>query len=945
MERLYVKLFGKPEIQLDDASITIKLKRSEALLYYLVYEKRVDREQLVHLIWPDVEIEVAKKNLRNALYRIKKDLGQGFFSTPNKHTIECTGGETSLVETDVHQSQGLFMQQYRGTFLEGFSFKGDDDFQRWRLAVEMTLNQRYKRLSDKAFQEAFEAGKYSYAFDIAQTLHQIDPYDEVATQMMMNVHQARHQIKEMIRAYDQLKDNLDREMGIAPNKETTALYYQLLQKRQDQEVKESLIFGRVGEFQILMNHMQRQEDSLHPFNLLIVEGEAGVGKTKLIQAAVENFQSSTEVIWGYCYMMEQHFAYKTFNKVLGQLFKRRRMKGESIPRDSSQVLGKVFPDIMPEGEVPRLENIESIRTEYVERLLCKVLREWTEEQPIVLIFDDMQWMDDWSVGLLETLVLNVPKLKIIASLRKCDRGTVHRMMTVIGHHQRLIKIPLGRFSPQETHAFLDEMTDFVMTREEKDKVYEASEGNAFFIVEYVGFYHRNDAKSLHRIKNLLDARMMEVSAEGQKILDMIAIFFDGAEHQFLEKLYAKPYEQLIDVLEELRTKDFIREFESAGTVVIDFTHHKLRAHIEQKMSAVTRKVLHRRVGELIEAHIPGDSRDIAFFQKLMYHFEQAGELSKSLKYTLCYLKNYFDFSHELYPEGHLSVDIQLDYSPEYYFSKIEALLDHAHLEEGDNWLRQYYHMKARYLIRRGDYEEGLSMIEQLMALSLAFGDEDMLFKASVQKIYYLIQTERPFEMAECLEEMKPWVKTPKRKAMYSRFQGIYHHLLGEYDQARQYFVKSIQAFKNLHREKNYALNIAAGYNYISETYLKEDVLELALEYAHRAIGYCKKYNILRGRSIFNTNAGAIAYALGEWDLAKAYLQEALKFFDMLDLLWRRSEAEGYLGIIEIAEGNVEKGWSLLMRAKKRAQKMHTPKTIGLLNQLEELAIQRYEVTP
>ena len=107
----------------------------------------------------------------------------------------------------------------------------------------------------------------------------------------------------------------------------------------------------------------------------------------------------------------------------------------------------------------------------------------------------------------------------------------------------------------------------------------------------------------------------------------------------------------------------------------------------------------------------------------------------------------------------------------------------------------------------------------------------------------------------------------------------------------------------------------------------------ALVYVERAIELCRFHNIMRGSSIFNTNAGIIAYGMGKMDLAKSYFEEALKNFETVDTLWRRSEAEGYLGVILIQSGHEAAGRHYLENARKHAMIMGTPETLKLIESL------------
>ena len=67
MPELFVKMFGSPSIQVDGRSVTLPYRKAEALLYYLVMERRAARRDLVDLLWEDTEPSAALKNLRHAV--------------------------------------------------------------------------------------------------------------------------------------------------------------------------------------------------------------------------------------------------------------------------------------------------------------------------------------------------------------------------------------------------------------------------------------------------------------------------------------------------------------------------------------------------------------------------------------------------------------------------------------------------------------------------------------------------------------------------------------------------------------------------------------------------------------------------------------------------------------------------------------------------------------
>ncbi len=933
MKTLEVKLFGKPRVFFQGQMVALSLKKSEALLYYLACEQRANRDELVGRIWMDVEAQVAKKNLRNSLYRIKKDLGIDVFSSPSKNVIALN--ESLAFWCDYHEDEGYFLKHYEGKLLEGFVLKGADDFEVWRQDAEESLNRKYRQLVISCFDETLK-NDWPLAFQMASTLAAIDPFDELATRLLMRVYKEKNMYKQLVETYAALKVLLDEEMGIKPDSETRTLYYHLIQSRVKDGAKAEGLFGRQGEQGMIKLALSRSES-------VVVEGEAGVGKTKLLSTCLEQVEDGLEVIWTNCYLVEEGFAYKAWNQILGTLVERMRQKGIGFPEGVSQVLSKVFPSVLPEGEALYLEKVETIRSDYLEKLISKLLSDFTKHQRLVLAFDDLQWMDEWSLKLLQSVLLHVKGISFMASVRKSHSDKLGPFFTHLNKYHPTQTIARERFTKEETYAFLNEMLESEMSDDEKKKIYMASEGNAFFVVEYAGFFHRNDSKALYRLKNLMDARLMEVSKESQKVLGMMAMFFDETDYDMLIQLYAKSSDRLIEVVEELKSKDFIFEQVVDDAIKWRFTHHKLREHVYEKMPEMTRRVLHGKVAELLESQIKGRGRDVLLYQKLMYHYEGAKNRSKQLKYTLAYLKTYFDFSHELYPEGQMNVEIELDGSPEYYFDKLGSLFESAEDELAPEVASQYWYMKARYLIRAGDYDLGLKALESLKGLCATLGDDEMLFKALVQTLYYHIQTEQASAMAPVLAQMDGLQKSAKQEAMLYRLKGIERLMNGHFESARTYFMHSIEGYFALSEERVYALNIAAAYNYISETYLRTHAFEKALEYVNKAIDYARSHGIMRGRSVFNTSAGIIAYEMGHVESAKGYFEEALRCFEVVDSFWKKSEAEGYLGMILMEAGETERGARLLKRAKARALKINTPKTISLIESLEKQAMNVYDV--
>ena len=925
--QMALHLFGKPSLKIDAQSVEISLKKSEAMLYYIAYEKRVTRDEVVSIIWCDIEQQTAKKNLRNSLYRLKKDLDAELFSCPNKHVIEL-GASPSLI-IDVDQNDDYFLTHYKGKFIENFTLRESEDFERWRQSIETSLNQKYMKLAAIYVKVLLEEKNYTEALAIAQVMKKIDDFDESVARTLMSIYYHMGQYKQITEIYTHLKLLLDEEMGIQPDKVTRDHYYSLIYAPHESKGDGLRTFGRQRETTLI-------EKLLHQTALgqnrqsLVVMGEAGIGKSKLLEESILRYEKSFKRLKMTCYPAESNYAYKAWNDVFSQIAAIIEEEKIELPLFTKQVFVKFFPGFDEWTGSAYLENTETINADYLEKLSAKLFERLLKTNRIILYIDDLQWMDPLSLKLLLSLVNHVEGFVFVATLRNEYSDAMDHFIAQLYKYDRIVTIPLERFTREESYAFMDFLTDKHIDETLKARIFEESEGNAFFIVEGTVALTQGNSDRNHRFKGILDSRFIGIDRNEMKLLVIAAMFFDELDFDMLKSLYTIDEDLLLETIQFLKRRFILKEIESDDTIKLKFTHHKLREHVYAQTPMAKKKILHNRIGGIIEDKLIGDQRDILLYQKLIYHYSSAGNTVKHLTYYLKYLKAYFDFSHELYPELISNVPFAMDKSPEDTFDELEAMFSKLSEDEAMDLRVQVIHMKARYFIRQGRYVEGMALIDQLIDTSR---DEEILFKSYVQWFYYLIQTEKVDEMGALISKINNLKRSPKNVAVTLRLMGISSLMACRYEEARVFFSESIQCFENLGKVGQYVLNIAASYNYISEAYRRQNRMDEALVHVERAIELCRLHNIMRGSSIFNTNAGIIAYGMEKIELAKSYFEEALKNFETVDTLWRRSEAEGYLGVILIQSGHEAAGRAYLEKARKHAMIMGTPETLNLIERL------------
>ena len=117
--------------------------------------------------------------------------------------------------------------------------------------------------------------------------------------------------------------------------------------------------------------------------------------------------------------------------------------------------------------------------------LLDVLRMLAEQRPVVIVLDDLQWLDTSSVGVLQIALrrLRDERVGLLATMRTAPDAAVPVELDRAFPADRLVRLPIGPLSLGALHHLLRERVGLDLTRPELGRVHEASAGNPFFALE------------------------------------------------------------------------------------------------------------------------------------------------------------------------------------------------------------------------------------------------------------------------------------------------------------------------------------------------------------------------------------------------------------------------------------------------------------------------------
>lgn len=245
---LQLNILGRFEARFPSGElVSLPTRKTETLLTYLALVPGPhSRDHLANLLWSDRSEQQARNSLRQALNALKKIFAK-IVPQPLQIEQQTVNLASHLVEIDAVKLEELVLDQtpqaaaqatklYRGEFLEGVVVR-DSNGEEW-LAAE---RERFRRLATHALENALEfqlqSDELNAARETGERLVSLDRLNESAWQQLMRVYTARGERNQALMAYKRCLDILEKELGVEPTFETTALQAEIRDETPDLETR------------------------------------------------------------------------------------------------------------------------------------------------------------------------------------------------------------------------------------------------------------------------------------------------------------------------------------------------------------------------------------------------------------------------------------------------------------------------------------------------------------------------------------------------------------------------------------------------------------------------------------------------------------------------------------------------------------------------------------
>ena len=393
-------------------------------------------------------------------------------------------------------------------------------------------------------------------------------------------------------------------------------------------------------------------DDRGPVVHLVVSGEAGIGKTRLVEEARRMAERrGCLVLWGSATDLgDGDVPYGAIVEAL------RRLPASLGPEDLALVMGpgaqdlaRLVPALGSTGSLPDADpiGVASTQSRILEALLG-TLQRLAARGSVVLIVEDLHWADPATRDALAFLIRNLrdDRVLLVLTVRSDDLFRRHPLvpwLAEVARSGRTRRIDLGRLDAHATSRLVASMTEeegpgsLAFSPAELEAIHDRSDGNPFFVEELVMAAGPGDEAGHKRLpptlQDILMARLAAVPAAGQSVLGVIAVAGRTIDHDLLVSVAEVPDDVLSEGLRAVRERQLlVIEAGSMGQERYAFRHALLQEAAYDLLLPAERRRLHRRMAEALTLRPAGTGADAAaHWSTLAAHWSAAHEVEPAFE--------------------------------------------------------------------------------------------------------------------------------------------------------------------------------------------------------------------------------------------------------------------------------------------------------------------------
>jgi DNA-binding SARP family transcriptional activator len=615
-------LLGPLEVTREGERVEPTSPKQRALLIDLLIHRGqvLGRDRLIDDLWGDDPPTTAPGVLQNYVSQLRRALGADAVRTVGSG---YAAGDGLLVDVDeleaslqsaraAHEAGDI--EAVREATIAGLGlWRGDPladvAFEQFAQAEVHRLVELRGLALELQLEAEIAAGRHDAAVAALESAVAGNPLRErLWWLLMLSLYRSGRQA-DALRAYQRARTVLGEELGIEPGEDLRTLEQAILEQRVDgggllaprparravrrTPSRPTALLGRESEWSFVERFLDGADDDTAG-DLLLLVGEPGIGKTRLLEETGAHITADGGVVVAGRAFEAEHS--RTYGAWIDGL------RGAPLAVVDERVLADLAP-LLPElsDEVVELEDPNRLYDAVVQ-----VLASFARTRPVVVLLDDVHWLDEASVALLHFAVRHVQAddVAFVATARGPeleDNIACHRVMEALRRDGALSELAIGPLAATTIAA----LTEPIAPGADPSRIAEATHGNPLFAVEMARALARGGDPLSMRIDALIGDRLARLDEGALALVPWVAAFGRGVPPRLLAAMSGSDPRGLFAALGDLERHGVLRADENGD---VDFVHDLVRAVAYRELSSARRTTLHAGITAVLAAQAdPDDS--------------------------------------------------------------------------------------------------------------------------------------------------------------------------------------------------------------------------------------------------------------------------------------------------------------------------------------------------
>ena len=661
---LHLSTLGAPLLlTVSGEQIRFRTRKHLALLIRLAVDagRRLTRDQLIDLLWPDAPTARARHSLAQAVSVLKAKVGPEHVQI-QKATIALAPG---VVDADVAHLEARDVE-IRGPFLDGFEIPGAVAFEQWKDEWRAKLTPRVRDCLVRQMDAGRRIGDFASVERHAQALYDLDSLSEDAVRGLMEARALAGDRTNALKIYSRFAAQLTAELGAKPGGDLVRIATLLREgkpsvarseaaapsERLQQRFEAETLIGREREFAALYDSWLevRHRDP----RVVVLTGDPGIGKTTLTNAFASTCQMEGAVVArAQAYAAERELPFAVLGELVRQLAVQRAIR--SAEPDALSELARIAPeifDVFP-GVPKPVDWAAEVTPLRLADAFLKAVTAAGDESPVILVVDDIHAADNASAAILHVVARKVSGTRVLlilagrpSELRASDASAA---LTADAGIAALRAVELDALAPDAAAQLVRRLAADADPRHgapPAERILRAGSGNPLAIELLTREWAAHGPDSLLRdlealdtlpaaslgipraIRTVFERQTRRLDARTRSVLDLGALLGRRLADLSLYAAVDCPAGVAGEALSRLREEGILREVRGD----LEFRNELLRAQAYYAIAAPARQHLHRRVAELLGERAPEDRKSLSL--EIAWHFLRGGDVERALQYGL-----------------------------------------------------------------------------------------------------------------------------------------------------------------------------------------------------------------------------------------------------------------------------------------------------------------------